>query len=257
MTGRYERVEVITGVARRRRWSAEEKLRVVNELSRPGATVSLVARRNDINSSLLFKWRKLAREGAFGALPDGDAGFVPVRLAMASAALVAPVAADAGSGGERDEPGRRDCVAERLSVAGSGGSPGVVSASAGDGAEDGGLMPVALPAGTKVYLALAPVDMRKGYDGLAASVQQILKRDPFSGHLFLFRGKRGDGLKALWWDGGGLCLFAKRLEKGRFVWPQVKEGAITLSPAQLAMLIEGLDWRRAVAFNDLPTPTAV
>ena len=67
---------------------------MVNELSRPGATVSLVARRNDINSSLLFKWRKLAREGAFGALPDGAAGFVPVRPASASAALVAPVAAD-------------------------------------------------------------------------------------------------------------------------------------------------------------------
>jgi transposase-like protein len=94
MTGRYERVEVITGVARRRRWNAEEKLRMVNELSRPGATVSLVARRNDINSSLLFKWRKLAREGAFGALPAGDAGFVPVRLASASAAWVPPVAAD-------------------------------------------------------------------------------------------------------------------------------------------------------------------
>jgi transposase len=94
MTGRYERVEVITGVARRRRWSAEEKLRMVNELSRPGATVSLVARRNGINSSLLFKWRKLARQGAFGVLPDGDLGFVPVRLAPASAAWVAPVAAD-------------------------------------------------------------------------------------------------------------------------------------------------------------------
>lgn len=119
------------------------------------------------------------------------------------------------------------------------------------------MMPVALPAGTKVYLALAPVDMRKGYDGLAASVQQILKRDPFSGQLFLFRGKRGDRLKALWWDGGGLCLFAKRLEKGRFVWPRVEEGAIALTPAQLAMLIEGLDWRRAIAFKDLPTPTAV
>lgn len=92
-------------------------------------------------------------------------------------------------------------------------------------------MPVALPAGTKVYLALAPVDMRKGYDGLAASVQQILKRDPFSGHLFLFRGKRGDRLKALWWDGGGLCLFAKRLEKGRFVWPRVEEGADHADPS--------------------------
>jgi transposase len=188
--------------------------------------VSLVARRHDINSSLLFKWRKLAREGAFGALPNGDAGFVPVRLASASAAWAAPVAADeaapAPAAGET-RPGRRDCAAEWLPVAGSGGYRGVVSASAGDGAEDGDLMPVALPAGTKVYLALAPVDMRKGYDGLAASVQQILKCDPFSGQLFLFHGKRGDRLKALWWDGGGLCLFAKRLEKGRFVWPRVEE----------------------------------
>src|SRR5512144_493016 len=118
------------------------QLRVVNELSRPGATVSLVARRNDINSSLLFKWRRLAREGVFGALPD-DHGFVPVRLASASAKLVvAPVAADeaTGSGLERDEPGCRDHVTERLPAAGSGGNRGVVSASAGDGAEDGGLI---------------------------------------------------------------------------------------------------------------------
>jgi transposase len=118
-------------------------------------------------------------------------------------------------------------------------------------------MAIALPAGSKIYLSLQPVDMRKGFDGLAAQVQQILARDPFSGHLFLFHGRRGDRLKALWWDGSGLCLFAKRLERGRFVWPQVKEGAITLTPAQLAMLIEGLDWRRAVAFKDLPAPTAV
>lgn len=118
-------------------------------------------------------------------------------------------------------------------------------------------MPVALASGTKVYLALAPVDMRKGYDGLAALVQQVLQRDPFCGHLFLFRSKRADRLKLLWWDGSGLCLFAKRLEKGRFVWPRVENGAITLTPAQLAMLIEGLDWRRAVAFKDLLTPTAV
>ena len=118
-------------------------------------------------------------------------------------------------------------------------------------------MPVALASGTKVYLALAPVDMRKGYDGLAALVQQVLQRDPFCGHLFLFRSKRADRLKLLWWDGSGLCLFAPRLEKGRFVWPRVENGAITLTPAQLAMLIEGLDWRRAVAFKDLPTPTAM
>jgi transposase len=69
--------------------------------------------------------------------------------------------------------------------------------------------------------------------------------------------QRAERLKLLWWDGSGLCLFAKRLEKGRFVWPRVEKGAITLTPAQLVMLIEGLDWRRAVAFKDLPTPTAV
>ncbi|MBK8209262.1 MAG: IS66 family insertion sequence element accessory protein TnpB [Rhodospirillales bacterium] len=99
--------------------------------------------------------------------------------------------------------------------------------------------------------------MRKGFDGLAASVQQVLARDPFCGHLFLFRSKKADRLKLLWWDGSGLCLFAKRLETGRFVWPRVEEGAIILTPAQLAMLIEGLDWRRAVLAEDPPRPTAM
>ncbi len=118
-------------------------------------------------------------------------------------------------------------------------------------------MTLSVAAGTRIYLALEPTDMRKGLDGLAAQVSQVLRRDPFSGHLFLFRGKRGDRLKALYWDGSGFCLFAKRLERGRFVWPQVKEGAITLTPAQLAMLIEGMDWRRTVVFEELPTPAAV
>ena len=85
---------------------------------------------------------------------------------------------------------------------------------------------------------------RKGFDGLAAQVQTVLKADPFSGHLFLFRGRRGDLLKALWWDGQGLVLLAKRLEKGRFIWPTIaREGTVTLTTAQLAMLLEGLDWR--------------
>jgi len=118
-------------------------------------------------------------------------------------------------------------------------------------------MSIALAPGTKVHLALAPVDMRKGFDGLAAAVQQILARDPFCGHLFLFRSKKADRLKLLWWDGSGLCLFVKRLETGRFVWPRVEDGAITLTPAQLAMLIEGLDWRRAVPAADPTRPTAL
>ena len=70
--------------------------------------------------------------------------------------------------------------------------------------------------------------MRKGFDGLAAIVQLQLAEDPFSGQLFVFRGRRGDRVKLLWWDGDGLCLFAKRLERGRFVWPQRDEGSRAL-----------------------------
>ena len=86
--------------------------------------------------------------------------------------------------------------------------------------------------------------MRKGFDGLAALVQTQINADPFSGQLFVFRGRRGDRVKALWWDGDGLCLYAKRLERGRFVWPQAQDGTVHLSNAQLSMLLEGIDWRR-------------
>jgi transposase len=87
---------------------------------------------------------------------------------------------------------------------------------------------------------------RKGFDGLAALVQQHLGQDPFSGQLFAFRGRRGDLVKILSWDGQGLCLYAKRMEKGRFIWPQAKDGAVSLTPAQLSMLLEGIDWRTPV-----------
>ncbi len=103
-----------------------------------------------------------------------------------------------------------------------------------------------LPPGVHVYLAAGATDMRKGYGGLAILAQEVLKKDPFAGHLFVFRGKRGDRIKVLWYDGQGLCLFAKRLDRGRFVWPAAKEGVVTLSPAQLAMLLEGIDWRAPV-----------
>ena len=88
--------------------------------------------------------------------------------------------------------------------------------------------------------------MRRGFDGLAALVQNTLAQDAFCGHVFVFRGRRGDIIKLLWWDGQGMCLFAKRLEKGRFVWPQADSGAVALSPAQLSMLLEGIDWRMPV-----------
>jgi transposase len=103
---------------------------------------------------------------------------------------------------------------------------------------------IGLPAGTRVWLAAGVTDMRKGMDGLAALVQTTLQESPFSGQLFAFRGRRGDLVKLLWFDGDGMCLFAKRLERGRFVWPQATSGTVSLSAAQLSMLLEGIDWRR-------------
>jgi transposase len=105
---------------------------------------------------------------------------------------------------------------------------------------------IALPSGTRVWVAAGVTDMRKGMDGLAALVQTTLAENPFSGHIFVFRGRRGDLVKLVWFDGDGLCLFAKRLERGRFVWPQATSGTVALSAAQLSMLLEGIDWRRPV-----------
>jgi transposase len=102
------------------------------------------------------------------------------------------------------------------------------------------------PSSTRVWIAAGHTDMRRGFDGLATLVQQQLDADPFSGQIFVFRGRRGDRIKVLWFDGDGLCLFAKRLEQGRFVWPQSTEGRIALTSAQLAMLLEGIDWRHPI-----------
>ena len=102
---------------------------------------------------------------------------------------------------------------------------------------------IPVPASTKVWLAVGVTDMRKGFNGLSALAQEVLKQDPFSGHLFVFRGRRGDLIKVIWWDGQGACLFSKRLEKGLFVWPSPATGKVSLTPAQLSMLLEGIDWR--------------
>jgi len=102
---------------------------------------------------------------------------------------------------------------------------------------------IGIPGNVRVYLTCGVTDMRKGFDGLAAQVQLTLQLDPHGGALFVFRGRHGDLIKVLWWDGQGLCLFAKRLERGRFLWPQAKDGSVVLTAAQLSMLLEGIDWR--------------
>jgi transposase len=95
----------------------------------------------------------------------------------------------------------------------------------------------------RVYVATRPVDFRKGHDGLAAAVQEMFGLDPFSGAAFVFRSKRADRIKVLVWDRTGMVLVHKRLEGGKFVWPAVRDGVMTISPAQFAGLFEGLDWR--------------
>jgi transposase len=105
---------------------------------------------------------------------------------------------------------------------------------------------IAPPSGAQIWIAAGATDLRRGFTGLSAMVQTTLEADPFSGHVFVFRGKRGDLIKLLWWDGDGLCLFAKKLERGRFVWPKAESGSVALTRAQLSMLLEGIDWRRPV-----------
>jgi transposase len=107
-----------------------------------------------------------------------------------------------------------------------------------------------VPMGTRVWLAAGTTDMRKGFTGLGALVQNALGRNPLCGHVFVFRGRRGDLLKLLWWDGTGLWLMAKRLERGRFIWPQAQSGSVSLSAAQLSILLEGIDWRHPIRTAD-------
>ena len=102
---------------------------------------------------------------------------------------------------------------------------------------------IPFPAGTRVWLATGHTDMRRGMNGLALQVQEVLQRDPYGGHVFVFRGRRGNLLKILWSDGQGICLFAKRLEHGRFIWPAPADGVVTISAGQLGYLLEGIDWR--------------
>lgn len=96
----------------------------------------------------------------------------------------------------------------------------------------------------QVLVATKPVDFRKQADGLAALVAEALAADPFSGTIYVFRSKRTDRVKLLWWDGTGVCLMTKRLESGPFRWPPIEDGTIRLSAAQLSTLLEGLDWAR-------------
>ena len=102
---------------------------------------------------------------------------------------------------------------------------------------------IAIPGNVRVWLATGHTDMRRGFPSLARLVQESLKRDPHAGDLFVFRGRRGDLIKIIWHDGIGMSLYAKRLERGRFLWPSPADGTVAISAAQLAYMLDGIDWR--------------
>jgi transposase len=114
---------------------------------------------------------------------------------------------------------------------------------------------IALPAGVRVVICAKPVDFRKGADGLVALVRESLGHDPFSGTVYVFRCKRADRIKILVWDGSGLALYWKRLEQGAFKWPPISDGVMRLTPSQLSVLVEGMDWSRLHA-REVARPTA-
>jgi transposase len=104
---------------------------------------------------------------------------------------------------------------------------------------------IPIPSGVRVWIATGHTDMRRGMQGLALQVQESLKRNPHGGDLYIFRGRRGDLAKVLWHDGIGLSLYAKRLDRGKFIWPSASGGAVSISAAQMAYMLEGIDWRNA------------
>jgi transposase len=114
---------------------------------------------------------------------------------------------------------------------------------------------IAVPAGVHVLVATKPIDFRKGADGLAALIREMLGHDPFGGTIYVFRAKRADRLKIVAWDGSGLVMLWKRLEHGAFRWPPISDGVMRLTASQLAALLDGMDWSRLYA-RDIARPIA-
>jgi transposase len=234
----YPIAEVLGRVERRRRFSVEQKVAVLAEATAPGANMSEVARRHGLLPAQVYKWRRLAELGIIG-MPGASElpSFVAVEITKDVRSLPAlvpegkPAAVDGG-------PRRRRRKKAGLIEIELGG--------AGAGARRTGAAMIPVPSGVRVWLAVGRTDMRKGMNGLALQVQQVLGRDPHAGDLYVFRGLRGDLIKIVWHDGIGMSLYAKRLERGRFIWPSPADGIVAISAAQLAYMLDGIDWRNPV-----------
>jgi transposase len=221
MTKQDESVEAGTeSVVQRRRgkWTAQQRRRIVADSRVAGASVQEVAERHGVRPNLLPAWRRQ---------DDASRAVKPVKFAAVK------LSAAPADGVDRDRSRRWVCAGARDSrrddAAGSLG---------------GGAM-IGMPHGARIWLACGVTDLRRGFDGLSALVQTQLAAGPYAGHLFVFRGRRGNRLKILWYSGDGMNLLSKRLDGGRFAWPQAATGTVALTSAELSMLLEGIDWRRA------------
>ena len=220
----------------------------------PGASVAAVAQAGGVNANLLFKWRRdhLRSKRLSGAASSSSTVLVPVQVTtgmdtgVGRSQSLAPSPASAAMAAVTHIALHAAAGTIELDIAGAvlrlRGPVDEVSLCSVLRAAPHRM--IGLRVGTRVWLAAGITDMRCGIDSLAVKVQTTLADDPYAGHVFAFRGRRGDLVKLLWSDGDGMCLLTKRLERGRFVWPQADSGSVALSAAQLSMLLEGIDWRR-------------
>ena len=202
---------------KRQHRSAELKRQIVEETLAPGGSVARVARAHGVNANQVFAWRRQYQRGLLKSRDGARAGLWAVRLTEAGAE-------PSGAAMPRS-PCRRDSGGTSQGTVATDGRGGCRSAALG-AERVAGMM--GLAAGTRIWIVAGVTDMRRGFVGLSGMVQTALEENPFSGQVFIFRGRRGDLLKVLWWDGDGLCLFAKRLERGRFIWPQATGGVVAL-----------------------------
>jgi len=218
-----ERNDVISSVGKRRRFSLAEKRRLVAATLKPGASVAAVAREAGIRATQLYGWQLRLR----GSTPKGFCA-----------------GADRAGGVGRRNAGDRFCHRRAHAYQWRGGHRGDGGGRCGAGAGPTAMIPIG--SGVRVWIATGHTDMRRGMNTLALMVQETLRRNPHGGDLYVFRGKSGKLIKVLWHDGIGMSLYLKRLERGRFVWPQTSDGAVSITPAQLGYLLEGIDWRNPV-----------
>ena len=192
------------------------------------------ARRHGLLPAQVYKWRRLAELGVIGVPGASELpSFVAVEIAREVPSLPVPAAEAKPTVAAAKAPRRLRRKNGLIEIELAGGRR----------VRRSGASMIPVPSGVSVWLAVGRTDMRKGMNGLALQVQEALGRDPHAGDLYVFRGARGDLIKIIWHDGIGMSLYSKRLEHGRFLWPSPADGTIAISAAQLAYMLDGIDWR--------------